>query len=91
MGTREQPDYAYNPEDWECTYSWDQRAELEEELEIRLGDVRQVATLIEGPAKFLAIKVLTRYADGDPDDYEVAWFDTKEEAEAAVAAQRAQP
>lgn len=87
MNEKSKPDYAYNPDDWESTYSWDQRADLEDELEIRLGDVRQVATLIEGPAKFLAVKVTTWDEAGDPDDYEVGWFDTKAEADAAVAAQ----
>ena len=83
----QKPDYAYNPNDWEATYTSDQFAELNDDLNVRFGDVRELATLIEGPRMFAAIKVTAWDDAGDPESYETEWFHSKEEADAAVATQ----
>lgn len=66
----EEPDHIYNPDDWECTYPWDDRSMV---LERCSSDVVRLATLYDGPDWFAA-----RDEDG-------SWnfFRTREEAEAA--------
>lgn len=86
--TKSTPDYVYNPDDWEATYGLRQRDALEEELDVRLGDIKKVGTLVEGPTMFVVIWVRTWDEAGDPDYYDVEWFTSEEAAKAAVAAQK---
>ena len=78
------PDYCYAVGDWEWTNNWEDRHLLTEDM--RLGDIMQIGTLISGPDKWAAHVAITWDDDGCPDETEVRWFDTKEEAEAAIAA-----
>lgn len=80
-----EPNYFYNPDDWEVTYPWDLRHDFAEDADMRAGDVMRVATLIEGPPKFLAKVIVTRDEAGDPDEIALRWFDTEAEAKAASA------
>ena len=82
-----EPDYVYNPDDWEATYEWSDRALLadHEEVNWRGRDAPiHFKTLIQGPDKWAANVVLTRDEAGDPDDEEIRWFDSEEEAIAAI-------
>ena len=79
------PDYIYDPDDWEWTAAWGDRVTLTEECKglQRPRDVKRFATLIDGPSKFAAIVPLTFTDDGEPDETEVRWFDTEAEARTA--------
>lgn len=83
------PDYVYDPDDWEATYCWDDRHVLIEncgiDTRIRAGEIVRFGTLRKGPDKWAANIVLTRDEDGEPDEIEVRWFDSAEEARAALA------
>ncbi len=77
------PDYIYNPDDWELTYHWNDSIELFESLEPHAGEVTELATLIEGPPVFLVQVVTTRDEHGDPDETEYKLFFDKDEAQEA--------
>lgn len=81
------PDFIYNPDDWEVTYRYVDRGELAEgeDHSMSPGDIKPFNTLIFGPQRFLALVVLSRDEDGDPDETELQWFDTEDAAKAAVA------
>jgi hypothetical protein len=78
------PDYLYDPEDWEVTYDWGDRSEAVEHVDLGYGEIKRFNTLISGPPKFAALVVLTRDEAGDVDEHEIQWFDSEEEAKAAV-------
>ena len=69
------PDWVYNPDDWECTYSWEDRDDLADHEEIEFSGIQRFATLIQGPDKFCA------YINN-----EYVWFDSRADAEAAFKA-----
>ena len=77
------PDWIYDPDNWETTYDWGDRDDLAEGL---CGDdIMECHTLVQGPSKFCAmIGVGDRDENGDFDDFEVQWFDSKEEAKKAL-------
>lgn len=77
------PDYIYDPDDWECTYEYSDRSELVEHLELSPGDVRPLLTLVHGPHVFVSDVILSRDDDGDPDETEVQFFASEDEARAA--------
>jgi len=80
------PDYVYDPDDWETTYPWDDKSVLAEERdELRPGTLKRYETLIKGPDRWAAHVVIARDEEGDPVDIELRWFDTEEEARAALA------
>jgi hypothetical protein len=80
------PDFAYTPHDWEYTAEWSERGMLTDELPY--GAIEEVATLFRGPTKWAA-HVATTYDDaGDPDQTEVLWFDSEEDARRAISTQR---
>lgn len=82
-----EPDFCYDPEEWEFTCDWDERDEVHGHGEaLRLDKVMQVATLIRGPRKWVAEVPTSWTEDGDPEDTEIRWFDTEEAARAALAA-----
>lgn len=72
------PTYVFDPQDWEATYTWKERDDLITERS-EWNKVHEFATLYEGPTRF-AVHHWTE------DVNEVRWYDTREEAEAAVAA-----
>jgi hypothetical protein len=79
--------YVYDPEDWEITYPWDDRNDLVDALEpdMDIREPKRLETLVHGPNKWIAIIVLSWDDTGDPDETEVRWFDTEEEAKKAIA------
>lgn len=82
-----EPDYCYNPEDWEYTQTWDARHELAESVldyGRDKGPVR-ISTLISGPDKWVARVPLDTDGDGEADDWEDRWFDSEEAARAALS------
>ena len=75
-------DFVYDPEDWLETVNWDVRDEVHgwgDHLET--GKPKRIATLIEGPSKW-CVKV--QVDPDDPEDTDVLWFDSEEEAKAAA-------
>lgn len=82
--TQRWPDYIYEPDDWEYTCNWDDRNNLTEDADIFLGDVREFATLTQGPPIYATLVALTFDENGDPDETEIQWFWTRAEAEAAT-------
>lgn len=86
-----QPDFIYDPTDWEATYPYEERELLVEDdywgSKPALGEVKEFATLIRGPKRYAAHVVVTRDEDGEPDDTDIQWFDTLPEAQAAIRAQ----
>lgn len=78
-----QPDYIYDPDDWEYTSEYKNRVDLVEGCELCVGDVKRFCTLIEGPDRFAANVVVSRDDDGEPNETEIRWFDTEAEARAA--------
>lgn len=81
------PDYIYDPDNWEVTYPYEDRHDLIENLEIRydVESVKQLETLIHGPSKYVVAVVLS-WDGTDPDEIEIQWFDTLEEAKTALEA-----
>lgn len=73
---KEAPDYVYDTENWEETLEWRNRTELGDSLDV--GQIMEVGCLKSLPPKFLASVLIGE------DDYQLLWFDTREEAEAAV-------
>jgi len=76
------PDFIYDPDEWEFTFTWADRSDLMESID--LGEIKQFDTLIKGPPKWAAHVILTCDEEGDPDETELRWFDTYEEARAAL-------
>lgn len=78
-----EPDYCYDPENWEFTSLWVDRDMVHGEGEGLIpGEVLRIATLIKGPDKFVALIP----GATDEDASEIEWFDTEAEAQAAIAA-----
>ena len=77
------PDYVYDPDNWETTYSWNSRDELTDGPDTD-GTVYEFATLRKGPPAYAAWIVKTFTEDGDDDDGEWQWFRTREGANEAV-------
>ena len=85
--TARDPDFIYDPDDWEMTYSWGDRDLLAEEYfeggrVLDRGPV-EYATLIKGPAAWAVEVALTRDEDGDPITTEIRWFTSLKGAQAA--------
>jgi len=79
----ETPDYCYDTEDWETTHEWGDRDMLVDGYDVH--DIVEVACLKQMPHKY-AVTLAVEWSDeGDPEDWETFWYDTIEEAEAAVA------
>lgn len=83
------PDHVYNIDDWEFTSDWDDRINLTDDMP--LGSLMHVGVLYDGPPKWAAHVPVTWDDDGDPDDTEVQWFDSKADAEAALGRKPTQP
>lgn len=78
------PDYIFDPDNWETTTTWDDRSYLIEDLTGELWEPKEFATLHKGPAVYAVEVVLTVDEDGDPDDTELCWFDSLDEARKAT-------
>lgn len=80
-------DFAYWAEDWEFTASADHLELIDEQAveDAPRGSIAEISTLVKGPTKYAAKVPVTFDEDGDPDEEEIQWFDTREEAEAALA------
>jgi hypothetical protein len=79
-----EPAHVYDPKDWEFTHPWSDRCHFEEGLVP--GEIKQFATLIDGPPRFMALVVVSTDDAGDADDTEYRWFDSEDEARAAIEA-----
>lgn len=79
------PGYIYDPDDWDATYEWGDRADLLDNVELDAREIKKYHTLIEGPPKFAARVPVSFDDDGDPDRCETRWFDSEAEAKAAVS------
>lgn len=80
--------HCYNPEDWEYTYAWDERDEVHGHGEnLEEGEPMLVFTLLRGPRKWVASVPVSFDEDGDPNKTEFRWFDSEEEARAAIGRQ----
>lgn len=77
------PDYIYDPNDWEMTVGWRDREYLTDEMIGELWKPKEFGTLINGPAIWAKEVVLAKDDHGDPDETEVRWFKSLEEAEQA--------
>ena len=82
LSEKMEPDHFYNLDDWEVTREWADRFDLEED-DIGIGEWKEYATLITGPARFVA-RVPVAGVDEDDDEGELRWFETKEEAIAVL-------
>ena len=79
------PAYIYDPEEWDATFDYGDRDYLaEESLDALLPGVKRFKTLVHGPDKFAAMVAVTFDEDGNPDELELQWFDSEQEAQAAV-------
>jgi len=80
------PDYCYDPDEWECTFTWKNRDDMFHDGHVShldVGDVKHVVTLLKGPDKFAVNVVTKRDPDGDVEDSEIQWFDDAESARTA--------
>lgn len=78
--------HCYDPEDWEYTFAWEDRDEVHGHGEnLTRGKPMLVFTLLRGPRKWVAEVPVTFDEDGDWDETEFRWFDSEEEARAALA------
>lgn len=79
-----EPDYCFDPADWEFTCDWKDKDQVHGYGEALSGGApMEVATLIRGPRKWVADVPITWDEDGDPDKTEIQWFDSEEDASAA--------
>jgi len=88
-----QPDYLYNPTDWEYTVPWCDRHLFDAEIGDADGAVRY-RTAYDGPDVFAADVPIEFDDAGCPVRSEIQWFDSQEAAEEAllrVAAPEEQP
>ncbi|WP_283195517.1 hypothetical protein [Rhizobium sp. AN80A] len=86
-GGRAEPDYCYDPKEWEFTSSWDERDQVHGHGDgLTRSEPMEVATLIRGPRKWVADVPVTWDDAGDPDETEIKWFDSEADAIAAIAA-----
>lgn len=78
------PDYIYDPDNWEVTYPYDDKDYLTDEFYPDDDGVKRFSTLVKGPDKYAAHVVVGWTNDGEPDDWKWQWFDSEEDAKAAV-------
>lgn len=82
----ETPDYCYDAADWEYTHTWEDRGELMEAFKDRMEHGPfPIGCLKKLPSKYLADVPTEVGDDGDVLDSEWRWFDTLEEANAALS------
>jgi hypothetical protein len=77
--------WIYDPREWDCTYSWRDRGQLAEAADLALGEIREFASLIDGPL-IHAARIPTAFdEDGLPEETEVQWFRSRSEAQSSLA------
>lgn len=79
------PDFVYDPDNWECTYDWSDRSLLiEDDPRLRRArDIQRFETLVKGPPKYAA-QVPTEFGeDGEVYDWEIRWFESEDAARRA--------
>lgn len=83
-----EPDYCYDPDDWEATFEWSERDVVGDEFKNVMGSPGpfEVACLKKLPSRYVAEVPTELDEDGDVLDSEWRWFDTREEADAALSA-----
>ena len=80
IAKKQEPDYCYDPECWEFTSTWKDRDTVHGEGEgIPPGEAMRVCTLLAGPDKWVA------EIPGAGGAAEARWFDSEEEAKAAIS------
>jgi len=79
------PDFIYDPDNWEMTLPWDDRSDLAQDTELWHTDIKRFETLVRGPDQWIVNIVLSWDDEGDPDETEIRWFDTEDEAKRALA------
>lgn len=83
-----EPDYYYDPEDWEYTCDKTCLDELAESLLDyggREGKPARISTLFKGPDKWVVRVPLDTDGGGEPDDWGTIWFDNEDDALRALA------
>ncbi|WP_454287126.1 hypothetical protein [Rhizobium arsenicireducens] len=81
-----EPDFCFDPDEWEFTCDWADRNEVHGHGEALQGsEPMKIATLIRGPSKWVADVPITWDVDGEPDETEIQWFDSEDEARAAAS------
>ncbi|WP_430241998.1 hypothetical protein [Neorhizobium sp. DAR64861/K0K2] len=84
---RVEPDYCFDPDDWEFTCDWTDRDQVHAHGDaLTRSDPMRVCTLMKGPDKWVADVPVTWDENGDPEDTEIMWFDSEAEARAALTA-----
>ena len=83
MMGKKAPDWIYDPDDWEVTHEWGDRDLLVDDMVGEIWEPKEFGTLIKGPSMWAKEVVLTRDENDAPDETEVRWFKTLEEAERA--------
>lgn len=79
---KREPDFVYDADSWEYTLPWNERDLIPDGMD--WDAIIPVQTLFKGVRYFTALVPITFDDNGDPDEWEVKWFDTREEAEAAM-------
>jgi hypothetical protein len=83
--TQPEPDYCFDPDNWEFTCHWSDRDQVHGHGDaLNSSEPMRVATLMKGPDKWVADVPVTWDENGDPDETEVKWFSTEEEARAVL-------
>ena len=78
-------DHVYVLHNWECTYPDFGTLSDAEEMDMR-GEIVAIGRLVELRPVFAVSLPTTFDEDGDPEDWEATVFETRAEAEAALAA-----
>lgn len=77
--------HCYDPDDWEYTYAWADRDEVHGHGEnLKTGEAMLVFTLLRGPRKWVAEVPISYDTDGNPNETDIRWFDSEEEAQTAL-------
>ena len=84
-----EPTHCFNADDWEVTYEWSDRADLHDDM--YCGDVLRVGVLTRLPDRWVACVPVTFDEAGAPDETEMRWFDSFDEANAAANRQAPEP
>jgi hypothetical protein len=76
------PTHCFNADDWDVTYEWSDRADLHDGM--FCGDVLRVGRLTRLADQWVACVPVTFDENGAPDETEMRWFNSFEEANAAA-------
>lgn len=86
---KKEPDFCYDPHEWEYTCNWDDRNLVHGHGEnLPISGPMEIATLFRGPSKWVADIPISWDDDGSPLDTEIKWFDSEEDAIRALSTNR---